>query len=124
MATLRQAAQKALEALERADKISGYPNNAAAITALRRSLEAERKAEPGGEASAMPGTLAFTVACFHTDSIPTGTKLYTHPQPAQHPLTDDRLFDVFESDGDAWWQVNFRQFSAIARAIEREHRIE
>lgn len=44
--------------------------------------------------------------------------------PAQHPLTDDRLFDVFESDGDAWWQVNFRQFSAIARAVEREHRIE
>lgn len=36
--TLRDAAQQALEALERADKISGYGNNRKAITALRAAL--------------------------------------------------------------------------------------
>lgn len=43
MTTLREAAQQALEALERADKISGYPNNAAAIKALRQALAADTK---------------------------------------------------------------------------------
>jgi hypothetical protein len=39
MQNLRQAAQQALEALERADKISGYGNNRKAITDLRAALE-------------------------------------------------------------------------------------
>lgn len=36
---LRKAAHQALEALERADKISGYGNNLKAITALRAALK-------------------------------------------------------------------------------------
>lgn len=43
MVTLREAAQQAIKALERADKINGYPNNAAAIKALRQALEADTK---------------------------------------------------------------------------------
>jgi hypothetical protein len=45
MSNLREAAQQALEALEKADKISGYANNRAAITALRAAL-AEPVQEP------------------------------------------------------------------------------
>ena len=45
MVSLREAAQQALEALEKADKISGYANNRAAITALRAAL-AEPVQEP------------------------------------------------------------------------------
>ena len=44
MSKLRDAAQQALEALERADKISGYANNKRTITALRAAL-AEQPAE-------------------------------------------------------------------------------
>lgn len=43
MVTLRQAAQQALEALERADKISGHANNRKAIKAMRQALEADAK---------------------------------------------------------------------------------
>lgn len=39
---LREAAQQALEALERADNISGYGNNRKAITALRAALAEEQ----------------------------------------------------------------------------------
>lgn len=34
--------------------------------------------EPVGEAGTMPGTSGFTIACFHADKVPVGTKLYTH----------------------------------------------
>ena len=44
MSKLRDAARQALEALERADKISGYANNKRTITALRAAL-AEQPAE-------------------------------------------------------------------------------
>lgn len=43
MVTLRQAAQQALEALERADKISGHANNRKAITALRQAIGGDTK---------------------------------------------------------------------------------
>jgi hypothetical protein len=46
MTTLRQAAEQALIALERADKISGHANNKATITALRQALEADEKPCP------------------------------------------------------------------------------
>lgn len=43
MTTLGEAAELALQALERANKISGHANNKAAITALRQALEAEQQ---------------------------------------------------------------------------------
>lgn len=40
--------------------------------------------------------------------------------PAQQPLTDDQLFDVFEGkDSEIWWQFDFGRFQMVARAIER-----
>lgn len=39
-----------------------------------------QKADAVGEASAMPGTSGFTMACFKASDVPVGTKLYTTPQ--------------------------------------------
>jgi hypothetical protein len=41
-----EAMKQALEALERADKISGYANNQMAIYALRQAIEQAEKQEP------------------------------------------------------------------------------
>lgn len=46
---LREAAQQALEALERADNISGYGNNRKAITALRAALAEDATPRPTDE---------------------------------------------------------------------------
>ena len=61
MSDLRQAAQHALEALERADKISGYANNKKVITALRAALAQQAEPTPPdatGRASTMSGSAA------------------------------------------------------------------
>ena len=36
-----------------------------------------------GRAMSLPGISGFTMACFHSDVVPLGTKLYTTPQPTQ-----------------------------------------
>lgn len=41
---------------------------------------AAQEAEPVGEAGTMPGSSGFTMACFHADKVPLGTKLYAAPQ--------------------------------------------
>ena len=41
--------------------------------------------EPVGVVGAMPGTSGFTMACFHADKVPVGSKLYLHPSPQQKP---------------------------------------
>ncbi len=38
-----------------------------------------RTAELVGEAGSMPGSSGFTMACFHADKVPLGTKLYIIP---------------------------------------------
>ncbi len=48
------------------------------------------QAVPVGEAGSMPGTSGFTMACFHADKVPLGTKLYAGAPaavsaPAQTP---------------------------------------
>ena len=47
--------------------------------------------EPVGVVDLMPGTSGFTMACFHADKVPVGSKLYTHPAPQQKPLDLSRL---------------------------------
>lgn len=136
MVTLQQAAHLALEALERADKISGYPNNAAAIKAIRQALEADTKlcaccgegkarisvtricntcgSEYAGreemdaakriEAEQQAEPVATMVYPAHSPDKPFVAlgdcshlyqdavkcqPLYTHPQPAQQPLTEE-----------------------------------
>ena len=92
MTDLEKAAWQALEALIRADRISGYPNNKEAITALRRALEQPAQQEPVGEVSGYYDQ-GFTehktlYGKLHNQDLPIGTKLYTRParepeQPAQ-----------------------------------------
>lgn len=50
---------------------------------------------PVGEVGTMPGTSGFTMACFHADKVPLGTKLYTAPptQPAE-PAEPQRMPDL------------------------------
>lgn len=56
---------------------------ARAILALRP------QSEPVGEAGTMPGTSGFTMACFHADKVPVGTKLYADAlRPQAVPMTD------------------------------------
>lgn len=74
-----------------------FETNREAAVELRR-LHAENEAlraqigqgVPVGVVGAMPGTDGFTMACFHADKVPVGSKLYTHPAPQQKPLTDEQ----------------------------------
>lgn len=51
------------------------------VSAWLRKISAEYLSQPAtpepvGEAGTMPGTAGFTMACFHADKVPVGTKLY------------------------------------------------
>ena len=43
---------------------------------LRAKIEQMEKQAPAGVAGSMPGAPGFTMACFSTDEVPVGTKLY------------------------------------------------
>lgn len=47
--------------------------------ALRARIEAMEQQEPIGTTGGLPGTPGFTMACFHADKVPVGTKLYALP---------------------------------------------
>ena len=51
----------------------------AEIEALRAKIEAMEKQKPVGTTEGMPGTTGFTMACFHADKVPIGSKLYALP---------------------------------------------
>lgn len=46
---------------------------------LRARIAEMEKQEPVGTTGGMPGTTGFTMACFHADKVPIGTKLYALP---------------------------------------------
>ena len=46
---------------------------------LRAKIEQMERQEPVGTTGGMPGTTGFTMACFHADKVPIGSKLYTLP---------------------------------------------
>ena len=48
------------------------------IALQAKIVEMERQ-EPVGTTGGMPGTTGFTMACFHADKVPIGTKLYALP---------------------------------------------
>ena len=99
---LRQDAvmQQALEALERADKISGYGNNRKAITALRAALDA-------------PAAVAVGAATNpKSDAIGSASGAYLHAAPQGEPgawlwLRNGRPVNAFLHEpkyaGDAYW---------------------
>ena len=49
------------------------------IERLRAKIEQMEKQEPIGTTEGMPGTTGFTMACFHADKVPIGSKLYALP---------------------------------------------
>lgn len=84
MVTLRQAAQQALEALERADKISGHANNRKAITALHQAIGGEQQAEPVAWECKAGGLKRLTQHQYEAQSDAI-KRHYTRIQPAQQP---------------------------------------
>lgn len=141
MTTLRQAAQQALEALERADKISGHANNRKAITALRQALEAVQQAEKHQRGCTMDLPFDETPDECVIDTGDIGNCIYAvrygehgrhhcgawkpiyvqkrriDQQPAQQPLTNEQIRNI--AAGTPWNDFN----EEFVRAIERAHGI-
>lgn len=90
---------------------------------MAKRIEAEQRYEPVAivERHGIVADVEWLPASW---ALRNGDKLYTRQQPAQQPLTDDQLFDVFEGkDSEIWWQFDFGRFQMVARAIERAHGI-
>lgn len=163
MVTLREAAQQAIKALERADKINGYPNNAAAIKALRQALEADTKpcaccgegkarisvtricdtcgSEYAGraemdaakriEAEQQAEPVAWKHDC---DALCIGIELWiarcphcgrprsAHQQPAQQPLTEEKIADLFSVACRETFS-GLERFIYFTRLVESFHNI-
>ena len=49
------------------------------LNRLRTRIEQMERQESVGTTGGMPGTTGYTMACFHADKVPIGTKLYTLP---------------------------------------------
>ena len=47
--------------------------------ALRAKMDQMERQGPIGTTGGMPGTTGFTMACFHADKVPIGSKLYALP---------------------------------------------
>lgn len=75
---LAQAAILHEGSMQAARKVLSGISSAAPATAPKADAP---KAEPVGEAGAMPGTAGFTIACFKAADVPVGTKLYVSPDP-------------------------------------------
>jgi hypothetical protein len=71
----------------RPDYILGYAAGLAACRLLPGIAQSEQ--EPVGEAGSMPGTTGFTMACFPADTVPVGTKIYTHPAQQAKSAQDE-----------------------------------
>jgi hypothetical protein len=135
MTTLREAAQLALDAIIELEYSS---STAVGDRMAREAKQALRKAltEPQAEPVAWvnPDGLKSMQENKYTHISATkqnwATKpLYTHPQPAQQPLTDYQINDMASEYGDEHDQAFIfnrkGQFSAVAfaRAIEAAHGI-
>ena len=121
MTTLRKAAKKALEALDRSDYF-GWQSNIPIIKSLREAL-----AQPEPEPVAwMIYTLDGASVCV-TDSPSDFTSeyralpIYATP-PQRKPLTDE---EITKLTADTWGSASIAPQSApaFARAIERAHGI-
>ena len=119
MTTLREAAQKALEALDRSDYF-GWQSNIPIIKSLREAL-AQPEPEPEPVAW-MIYTLDGASVCV-TDSPSDFTSeyralpLYTSP-PQRKPLTDEEIDQLSRTMVKGGKSVNW-----LCRAIERAHGI-
>ena len=127
MSDLREAAQQALEALKDHKRSDAY-RVSIAMHVLSTALEREQ-AEPVAwmcPDDPEPET-AFSWEAGHCDNcgkqrIP----LYTAP-PQRKPLTDDRLWELWNIDSDDAYKncpTYFQGFRYVARIVEWAHGIE
>ena len=138
MTTLREAAQQALEALQKiylAPEHDEYirvwwPACDEAITALRAALE-QPEQEPVAWGMMLDGKIYDCITPEEHDrkegkyTIP----LYTQPQPKAEPLTEEEIIDAVRGADLDWaygWTLEEERnnrFVAFTRAIERAHGI-
>jgi hypothetical protein len=90
-----EAMKQALEALEKTDKISGYPNKKKAITALRTAIEAAEKQEAWN-----PNDTAYRPGGLPQDFIEQAEKHEPVEQDAKQ--WGSRLNDASWAATDAW----------------------
>ena len=111
MTQTKTALKLALEALVRADRISGYPNNKKVITAIREAL-----AQP----EQWPENVQYTgngTAGREADVKPTG--FFFQMPPHRKPLTDEEICPWFQENTALTNEAAMR----ITRAIEAAHGI-
>lgn len=94
---LAEALRLAYEAMSGSTDKTLLPRAHRAVEQALAAHEAEQE-QAGeavvGEAGTMPGTSGFTMACFHANKVPIGTKLYTRPQ---QPLSDEQINLIISS---------------------------
>jgi len=131
MTDLRQAAQQALEALERYQvKRQDFDRFADEITALKAALE-QPEQEPFEYWNAVEGWVKIDEVREHFDSVGCGTiyrtagedrvPLYTTPPAAQRPwvgLTDEEILRADPRFGKSESDVNPYQILGTARDLE------
>lgn len=105
--------KQALEALEKADKIRGFPNNKKAITALRQAIEQAQKQEPvAWDGKCVLGHCGSPSGC--EDSHCCRANYTTLPQ--RQPLTDEQLLAVYETEQQGRWGDHVRGLRAVEEA--------
>lgn len=120
--SLREAAQQALEALERADKISGYGNNRKAITTLRAALSEEKNENTvqstGGVHSRVSDGANRGVEAVTDCHEKEGNKL----SPPYALILADR-FEGFSIDHDpqGWPAIRQRELLKAAAELRSQH---
>jgi hypothetical protein len=104
-----EAMKQALEALEKADKIRGFPNNKKAITAIREAIEQAQMQEPVAwwDAESLDDEFCSFKTKDHT--IP----LYTSP-PQRQPEQAQKQEPVAWYDSKSGW-VDFHSFKPVRK---------
>jgi hypothetical protein len=126
--TKDEALRLALEALERADKISGYPNNKKTITACEQALEQPepepvawrellREARDNCKASIVEEGISASRKEYRIDLEARLTAALNTSPPKREPLTDEQIQEVL---GVKYLAEPFIEF---VRAIEAAHGI-
>lgn len=82
-----------LEAAEKSDaeSIAMYRKARDERDALRAKIDQMERQGPIGTTGGMPGTTGFTMACFHADKVPIGSKLYALPGAQPGPSVQSSM---------------------------------
>jgi hypothetical protein len=101
--------------------LQGYARQAIEAYKAQQQGEAEPVARiKGTEVLGLP--LLEWLSADHSFRAPVGSLLYTHPAPAQQPLTDEQIIEI----NMRHYNIATRDYAsdiAIARAIESAHNI-